>query len=880
MPPAKKPSPATSRRYLRFWGSNIPEDVDAELDFHLEMRVAEYIARGMSAADARTVAIERFGDRTRAHEECIVIDETFSRQQGRAAFTADLRSDTLYALRMLRRQRLPSIVAMLCLALGIGATTTMFSIGNTLLFRPLPYPNADRVVSVNSIRTDEPRKSFVSSFPDYSDWRTRSHSFAEMGAHRPENYTFLLATPIRVTGSTVSASLFPVFGIRAESGRLFTADDDRPGAAKVIVVSHGLAESRLGGAASVVGKSFIVDGAQRTVIGVIADNSAYPFTSQVWTPLARDYNQEGRSNRGLEIFASLNRGMTLDAAQRDMDGITTELARVNTGDASIATRLIPLRERFVGPARSAFVALSAATVLVLLVACTNVAALQVARASVRAREIAVRAAIGATRPRLLRQLLTENVIVAVAGGALGIIIAIAGTRYVARGIAANAPAWMTFSLDWPALAFTLIVSMIVGLAFGVLPALGLVGVDPSDVLRGGRGSTDSRGLTQRIFVVSEIALSVILVIGAALAIESVVRIRRIPLGLDPTSVVTFRAPLAGERYKSVLERGRMVEQFTERVAALPGVEGAAATTYLPINGCCSQFGTLIEGRDNDPAHVLMITGNMITPGFFKTLHIPVLAGREFTVADDSGAPKVAIISETFAKKFWPSGDALGHRIDTGNGMSTIVGIVGDIKQARMMDPPEPQFYRPHLQDPWESMVYTVRVSGGDPQRIIPDVRKILKELDPTLPVSNVSTLEKAIADVVDSHRLVGILFAAFAGVALMLATAGIYATMAFFVARRTRELGLRVALGAEPRRVVALVLGQSALLTALGASIGVGAGVFGARVLAHSLYGVSANEPVVYIVAGVVLSAAAIVATYGPARRASAIDPMVALRTE
>jgi predicted permease len=872
---------AAWRRYLRFWGSNIPEDVDAELDFHLAMRIEEYTARGMSADDARKLATVRFGNRRRAQDECIAIDQTYSRQQGRAALGSDLRHDALFALRLLRRQRLPSVVAVLCLALGIGATTTMFSIGNTLLLRPLPYPNASRVVSVHTIYTDRPNRYLVSSFPDYTDWRTLSHSFEGMGAHRPGSFTLLLSSPVRVAGSLVSASFFPVLGVRPEAGRLFAAEDDRPGAPKVVLVSHRLAEARLGGAASVVGKTFIIDGAQRVVIGVIPDNWAYPSSSQLWTPLARDYFQEGRSSRGLEIFAALKPGMTLAAAQREMNGITTSLERLHPGDDSrVATHLEPLRERFVGSARGGLAALSAATLLVLLVACTNVAALQIARASARAREIAVRRAIGATRVRLLRQLLTENVIIALLGGALGIVVTIFGTRYVARTIAASSPPWMTFAVDGRALAFTLAVSMLVGLAFGVLPAMRLIRVDPNGVLRGGRGATEGRGLPQRLFVVSEIALSVILVIGAALAIESVVQMQRIPLGLDPTNVLTFRVGLAGQRYESDNERGRVIEQFTERVAALPGVEGAAATTYVPINGCCSQFGTMIEGRDNDPRHILMVTGNMITPGFFTTLRIPIVAGRDFTTADDSAAPKVAIINETFAKKFWPAGDALGHRINTGNGMGTIVGIVGDIKQARMIDPPEPQFYRPHLQDPWETMTFTVRVKDGDPQRIVPDVRRVLRDLDPTLPVYSVSTLERAISNTVDSHRLFGILFAAFACLALVLATAGIYATMSFFVARRTRELGLRVALGAEPRRVVALVVRQGILLALSGALLGVAAGIFAARALAHTLYGVTANEPVIYAVAAGVLAAAALVATYGPARRASTIDPMVTLRAE
>ncbi len=366
-----------------------------------------------------------------------------------------------------------------------------------------------------------------------------------------------------------------------------------------------------------------------------------------------------------------------------MNGITTELERrYPDKDAQIATKLVPLRERFVGPARSGLTTLSVATLLVLLVACTNVAALQVARATARAREIAVRTAIGATRARLLRQLLTENVIIAFLGGLLGVGVTVYGTRYVARTIAANSPPWMTFAIDWRALLFTFAISVLVGLVFGILPALRLIGIAPSDVLRAGSGATEGRGLSQRLFVVSEIALSVVLVVGATLAIQSVIRLQRTPLGLDPTNVLTFRIGLAGQRYESERERGRIIAELTDRVAALPGIDGVGATTYAPITGCCSQFGTAIEGRPNDPRHVLMVTGNMVTPGFFRSLRIPLLAGRDFTIADDSTAPKVAVISETFAKQFWPAGmTRSGHRIDTGNGMGTIVGVVGDIKQA-------------------------------------------------------------------------------------------------------------------------------------------------------------------------------------------------------
>jgi predicted permease len=517
----------------------------------------------------------------------------------------------------------------------------------------------------------------------------------------------------------------------------------------------------------------------------------------------------------------------------------------------------------------------------LLVACTNVAALQMARASSRAREIAVRSAVGAARSRILRQLLTEDIVLSITGGILGIAVAVIGMKYVARSIAPAVPTWMVFTIDGRVLAFTLVVSMLVGVLFGMMPALRLSRVDPNAVLRGGTGALGwARGRMQRGFVAAEIALSVVLVIGAVLAIQSVVRLQRIPLGIAPAGVVTFRIGMQGPRYAEEPPRAELLRAFEERITAIPGVEAVGATTYVPIIGCCSQFGTQILGQETDAAHMLMVTGNMITPGFFKSVRIPLLAGREFTDADRAGAPKVVIINETFAKRYWPAGDAVGHQIDTGNGMAIIVGVVGDIKQAKIDDGPEPQFYRPHAQDPWDGMTLTVRVHGDSPERIMPDVRRAMRELDATMPVYGVQTLEKILASVIDSHRVFGVLFAAFALVALVLATAGVYATMSFFVSQRTRELGLRVALGAESSRVVGHVLRQGAAIAVAGGAVGVIGGIAAARALAHSLYGVTASDPLLYVVGAGVLVIAGIGASYGPARRASAVDPMVALRSE
>jgi predicted permease len=871
------------RRYVTFWRPNIADDVDDELRFHIEMRVNEYIARGMSPPDARRLAEQRFGSVDRARTACVDINEQHAKSEGRAELFATVRQDIGFATRLLRRQLVQSVVAAICLALGIGATTTMFSVANTLLLRPLPFPNGERLVTILSVRGGNRSGGLVGSYPDFMDWRARQHSFVDVAAARQTSYTLIQDTPVRIGGAVVSASLFRILGVRPVAGRLFRDGEELPEAPPTMIVSQRVAAARFGGTAKAVGTQVNVGGTVRTIVGVVPDIMAFPLSSDVWTPLVRSDPQRSRGSRNLEFVAELRPGVSLDAAQRDMRSISDALAKEYTdSNADIVAYVEPLRERYVGSARAGLVAMAAASILVLLVACTNVAGLQLARANARAREVAVRTALGAARGRVLRQLLTESVLLSVVGGVLGVGLAFVGAKTVGTAVAGSVPVWMTFSLDPRALVFTLAVSMLVGIAFGVAPALHLSRLQPSDVLRGGRSAFGApRGRLQNAFVVVQIALSVILVIGATLAIESVVRLQNVPLGLDPHGVMTFRVSLQGERYDSSAARVAIVAELDRRIAAIPGVEASGATTYAPIAGCCSQFGTQIEGQTVPPGKELMVTGNLVTPGFFRALRIPLLRGRDFNASDRAGAPQVVIISETFAKTFWPAGDAIGHRIDTGGGgMGTIVGIVGDIKQARLVDPPEPQFYRAHAQDPWDRMTYTVRVRGDNPSRIIPDVRRALRAIDPTLAVYGSVTLDRMIEEAVSSKRLFGGLFVALATVALFLAAAGVYAVMSFYVGQRIPEIGLRVALGAERRRVIALVLRRGVGLAAVGGVLGLAGGAVAARVLAHSLYAVDAAEPVIYIVAALALATAAVLATFAPARRASAVDPMIALRTE
>ncbi|MGH7618334.1 MAG: FtsX-like permease family protein, partial [Gemmatimonadaceae bacterium] len=536
---------------------------------------------------------------------------------------------------------------------------------------------------------------------------------------------------------------------------------------------------------------------------------------------------------------------------------------------------------YVGPARSGLVALGIGTLLILIVACANVAALQLARASARAQEIAVRTAIGAARWRIFMQLLVESVLLAIVGGAAGVGIAFAAKKLVASAVAPGAPPWMTFEIDTLALAFATGVSLLAAIAFGTAPAIRLSRIDPARALHGMRSVLGiDRGRLQRLFVAVELALSIVLVIGAELAVESVMRLRSVPLGFEAAGVTTFRINMQGQRYDSHEERTRVMALLADRIAALPDVASASATTYAPGAGCCSQFGTTIADHPMPPGKQLMVTGNIVLPGSFKTIGTPLLAGRDFTATDDANAPRVVIISQTFAKEFWPGGDVLGHSIDTGGGMATIVGIVGDVKQSRVIDDPEPQFYRPYAQDPWSDMDMLVKTKSGGVLSAT-EVRRVARDIDPiALPISRVSTLRQRIDDSIASKQVLGTLLAVLAVVALALATIGVYAIMGFFVSQRTKEMGLRLALGAEPGGLLAYVMRQTMGVAAAGGVLGIAGGILVARALQHLLFGVRAAEPLVYVFAAGTLVVAASIAGYGPARRASAADPMIALRAE
>ncbi len=793
-----------------------------------------------------------------------------------------LLQDVQFAVRVLGRQSGAVIAAIVCLALGIGATTTIFSVADALLVRALPYPAGDRLMFVGSSRAGD-HHSGSTSYLDYLDWLDRQRSFTSLAAVGEVDFTVQRAEAERVRGALVSASLFRTLGVSAELGRLFLPNEDRAGGPPVILVSHDFAERQFGSARQAIGSTVIVDGNRRDIVGVIPDHWRYPSRAELWVPLGRD-PLEGRDKRGqrnLAVLGALAPGVTIEAARADMRRIAAELAReYPDDDRAYSTTVDPFRDRVVGDASHSLAALTVAALLMLGVACANVAALQLSRATARTREIAIRAAIGATRSRLVRQLLTESVLLAIVGAAAGCGFAAWSVDFVSHAVIGARPAWMTFDIDGAALLFSLTAGAFAGILFGIAPALMLSGLRPAFTLRDGHVVAGRQGL-QRALVAVEIMFGVALSTGAALAIQSIRHVEQIPLGFDPAGVLSVRVTMDANRYDGA-RRARLVEGIEDRLRLLPDVASVGAASLTPVDGCCSQFAARIEGdaSEHDSRAKRMITGTIVTPGYFRTMHIALLAGREFVASDRKDAPLVTIVSETFAHRYWPHGDVLGKHVDTGLGDAEVVGIVPDIKQTSLLDTPEPQFYRPYAQDPWTYVTLVARARNSDAASLAPAVRKAIAEVDHALPAYNARTMNAVVRSARESSLVLGELLTGFAVMALLLSAAGVYAVMSFFVSQRRRELGLRMALGAERPHVMRLVLSQSAATSLVGLAAGLALALVFAQWLSRILYDVTPTQPALLMLVSVVLLIVVMLATFAPARRATNADPMAALRAE
>ncbi len=802
-----------------------------------------------------------------------------------------LLQDLRYGARMLVQKPGFTLIAVITLALGIGANTAIFSVVNALLLRPLPFDNLDRIVAVFERTSDAPRNEAAAA--NYFDWQAQQSVFEHIGMYRwwGANLTGV-EMPERVQGFLITASLFDVLGARPALGRGFTPEEEQPGQDRVVILNHGFWQRRFGGDPGIIGRAVSLDGVTRTVVGVMPPEYNYPPGGEILAPLALTPQQkQSRRNHTYLGVARLKPGVSLEQARADMDTIAARLEQqypqTNTGWGAA---VFPLLDHTVREYRQALLVLLGAVGFVLLIACANLANLMLVRATGREKEIAIRAALGAHRRRIIRQLLTESVVLAVIGGAMGSLLALWGAETLKSAMpdwfAPFIPGWMKIGIDAQALVFTLALSLLTGVAFGLAPALAASRPDLNATLKEGGKSSASfhRRRLRSALAIAQIAISLVLLVGAGLMVKSFLRLITTDPGFNPENVLTMELLLQRARYGEEAQRGDFFRRLLERVEALPGVETAGVVSHLPLGGSNASAGFLIEGRpEPPPGQGFDGRYRVCSPRYFEALGIRLLRGRAFTEQDQEGAMPVVIVNDTLARRHWPNDDAVGNRIRfTGdparNPWMTIIGVVRDVKHT-LDGEVRPEYYLPHAQDAWGSMSLVVRAKA-EPMALAPAIRNEVRALDNDQPVFLIRTMEQVRAQSVLVQRFAAVALGLFAALALILAMVGIYGVMSYAVAARTHELGIRLALGARPGDVLRLVLRQGLTQTLVGVAIGLTAAFALTRLMSRLLFAVSATDPLTFVVTPLLLTLVALLAALVPARRAMKVDPMVALRYE
>ncbi len=802
----------------------------------------------------------------------------------------DLIQDLRFAARSLRKSAGFTIVALLTLALGIGANTAIFSVVNGVLLRPLAYDQPDRLVTIAESNPVQDREGFNVSYPNYLEWKKQSRVFEQIAAVRTMSVTLTGGDEAaRVLLSLISRELFAVLRVEPALGRGFLAEEDRPGADPVVILSHGLWQRRFGADPEVVGKTIAINGSSSTVIGVMPPEFEFPSEDvELWAPsgLLAD-RMQNRAVHTLTTVARLEDGVSLDEAKVEMATIAARIQREFPGeDPEHTTTLIPLHERVVGNTDTILLVLMGAVAFLLLIACANVADLLMARAAARQKEIAVRTALGASRWRVIRQLVTESVLLGLTGGAAALALAFWGLDLLVAHLPPFMPRVEQIGIDGRVLLFTLLISLLTGLIFGLLPALkaskpDIVG-SLKDLVTSAAGGARDR--SRRVLVIAQVALSLVLLVGAGLMIKSFWRLQDVDPGFEPQNLLTMTVSLAGSpKFTTSEEVIAFYADLRGRLEALPGVSSASAVNALPISGGDSDGELTIEGRPFASGAAPGASFRRILPNYFRTAGIPIVRGREFGERDRGEEPFVVIITETMARKYWPDGDAVGTRIKVGPPENepwlTIVGVAADVRNIGLATQPGLATYEPHTQRPWSTMNVMVR-TAIDPLSVVRGVRDEIRQAGGDLPVFNIGTMRERISRSVSTERFNMILLTIFATVALLLAAIGLYGVIAYSVSHRTRELGIRIALGAERKDIVNLVVRQGIPLLGAGVALGLIAAVGLTRFLAGLLFAVSPLDATIFVAVAALLAAVALLASYVPARRATAVDPMQALRAE
>jgi putative ABC transport system permease protein len=801
-----------------------------------------------------------------------------------------LLQDLRYGARMLMKNPGFTLVAVLTLALGIGANAAIFSVINSVLLRPLPYPQPERLVWIWGTNPSADIKQEGASLPDFADWKAQGQSFAAMGGFT--NFSPILTEagePERLPGALVTDGFFTALGVSPQLGRVFTPDEDRPDNRRVAVLGHGIWQRRFGGDPGIVGRKITLNGAPYLVVGVMPPGFKHPLPgmrapAEVWTPLGIEPATMGRRSDFLGVVARLKPGVAIGQARSEMDALMRRLeGQYPDSNRGWGVILLPLLERFVGELRPTLYLLLAAVGFLLLIACANVANLLLARATARQREVAIRSALGAGRGRIMRQLLTESALLSALGGAVGLLMAKWGMDALINMSPASLPRLGEVAFDWRVLGAAFGIALVTGLLFGLLPALQAAVPLLNEALKeGGRGADAARGKRLRsAIVVAEVALALVLSVGAGLMLRSFARLQNVNPGFNPKNVLTASLSLPRAKYEEGPRVVAFYRRLLDEVAAMPGVESAGLVDALPLAGG-SYLSFAIEGRppaDRTPD----AEHRVVSPGYFKAMGIPLIRGRMLSEQDHAQAPFATVISETMARRYWPNEDPLGKRINLDDSQTapwrTIVGIVGDVRNEGLNAEPNPQMYVTFAQAPRQGMSLVVR-GAGDPTGLIAGVRNKVAELDRDQPLYNLRTLEQALAESLARERFGLLLIMAFAGLALLLAAVGVYGVLAYSVTQRTREIGVRLALGASRRDVLRLIAGQGMKLVLAGVGAGLLAAFALTRLMTGLLYGITATDPLAFIVVSALLVVVAFVACWIPARRAAKVDPMVALRFE
>ena len=862
-----------------FRRGQVEAELNEELRYHLERQIEVNTAAGMSVEEARYAALRAMHGLDQRKEEC--------RDMRRVRLIEDLWQDFRFSLRSLLKRPGFTAIALLALALGIGANTAIFSLVNAVILQPLPYRDPDRLISVYGTRNRSTQGSVGPT--DFLDYRSQNKTFEQFAASGslmlPMNLTGS-GEPERLNASIITGNYFDTFGVRPALGRGFSLENEKTGQDHVTVLSHAFWQTRFGGDPNIVNKTINLDGKAYEVLGVMPAEVVLPQPAQLWVPINFDADPEMkmRNARFLRGIGRLKEGVTLDQAQTDTDLIAAQLEQQypdsNTG---WSLRLIPLREILVGGSRTMLFILFGAVGFVLLIACANVANLLLVRAAARQKEIAMRTALGASRLRIIRQMITESLLLAIFGGALGALLAVAGVKLLVSLGEDNIPRTANVKIDATVLAFTLLISLATGLLFGLAPAIRTMKENLVDALKDGiRGGSEAtvKNRTRSLLVVFESAIAVMLLIAAGLLIRSLVALQNVDPGFDPNNVLTLRVDLPRQKYNTPEKASNFFEQLETRVAGLPGVEAVGLITDLPLSGEARDMPYRVEGRPAT-SDIAFVDFRRVNKNYFSAMRIPLRRGRNFTEQEVRQSDKAIVVSQAFVDSVFPNEEALGNRLIIWSGIRNepyeIIGIVGDTRYQSLQGEPSATMYVPTRELLFVNLVIRTQ---GDPLSLVGGVRKEVNALDPDQPIAAIRPMTEWVAMSAAGARYRTTLLGLFALLAMILAATGIYGVMSYSVAQRTQEIGVRMALGARPLDVLKLVVRQGMMLALIGVIVGLAGALALTRVMSSLLFGVTERDPITFVAVAALLIVVAFISCFVPAHRATRVDPLIALRCE